>query len=244
MNTAVFLLAGRGSRLKRYTEVIPKCLVEVSGKPILHRMLELLLKKGIKRVILVVGYRWEEIFKSIGDNWQGMEIQYVNNIDWEKTNNIVSFYMAKDIIDEDFLLLEGDIVVAPNALDHFQVGRNQMAVSAFMPFMDGTVVTFDKSHMLVDRIYLKTDYSLIKRMDETYKTVNIYTIKHSDFINLVIPELKKIIDSGKVNSYYEQAFATLVNSGSMQFEAIDYSNLKWFEIDNEEDLEMAEKIFS
>lgn len=244
MNTAVFLLAGRGSRLNRYTEIIPKCLVEVSGKPILHRMLALLLMKGIKKVVLVVGYRWEDIYKSIGDNWHGINIQYVNNIDWEKTNNIVSFYMAKDLIDEDFLLIEGDIVVAPNALDHFQIGKNQMAVSAFMPFMDGTVVTFDKPLMMVDRIYLKPDYSQIKRMDETYKTVNIYSIKHSDFTKLVIPELKKIIDSGKVNSYYEQAFASLVNNGDMQFEAIDYSNLKWFEIDNEEDLEMAEKIFS
>lgn len=244
MKTAVFLLAGRGSRLNRYTEIIPKCLVEVSGKPILHRMLEILLEKGIKKVILVVGYRWEEIFKSIGDNWCGMDIKYINNIDWEKTNNIVSFYMTKDVIDEDFLLLEGDIVIASNALDQFCIGRNQMAVSAFKPFMDGTVITFDKSNKLVNRIYLKTDYSQIKSMDETYKTVNIYSIKHSDFKNLILPELKKIIDSGKVNSYYEQAFAYLVNNGTMQFDAIDYSNLKWFEIDNEEDLEMAENMFS
>jgi len=242
MKTAVFLLAGRGSRLNRYTEIIPKCLVEVSGKPILHRMLEILEKKGVKKIVLVVGYRWEEIYKSVGDNWNGMSIQYVNNVDWEKTNNIVSFYMAKDVLQEDFLLLEGDIVVAPNALDSFIAGKNQMAVSAFKPFMDGTVVTY-APNKVVDKIYLKSDFTPELDLERTYKTVNIYSLNNNDFHCHIVPELENIINSGRVNAYYEQAFAYLVNTGKIQFEAIDYSNLDWFEIDNEKDLEIAESIF-
>jgi len=242
MNTAVFLLAGRGGRLSRYTEIIPKCLVEVQGKPILHRMLELLKKKGIKQLIFVVGYKWEEIQKSVGFNWDGMEVHYVNNTDWEKTNNIVSFYMAKDLITEDFLLIEGDIVIAPYALDQFESGKNQMAVSAYEPFMDGTVVAMDKD-LNVERIYLKSDFNSSLKLDKLFKTVNIYSLKHTDFCNLIVPELKKIIDSGKVNAYYEQAFTFLANNGKMKFVGIDYSDLKWFEIDNEIDLKMAEEIF-
>ncbi|HDP55049.1 MAG TPA: hypothetical protein ENN24_05125 [Bacteroidetes bacterium] len=79
MNTAVFLLAGRGSRLNRYTEIIPKCLVEVSGRPILERMLDILLKIGVRKVILVVGYRYKDIYHFVGGNWKGIDIEYVNN---------------------------------------------------------------------------------------------------------------------------------------------------------------------
>ena len=243
MNTALFLLAGRGSRLNRYTEIIPKCLVEVTGKPILHRMLDKLVKTGVKKVIFVVGYRWEDIKNSIGDSWEGMEIQYINNTDWDKTNNIVSFYMAKDVIDDDFLLLEGDIVVDENALDSFVAGKNQMAVSAYKSFMDGTVVTVGENNA-IENVYLKSDIDDSLDIFSTYKTVNIYSINKNDFHNYIVPEFEKIIDSGKVNSYYEQAFALLVNNGQIKFDAIDYSNLKWYEVDNEKDLEEAEKLFS
>jgi len=243
MNTAIFLLAGRGSRLNRYTEIIPKCLVEVSGKTILHRMLEKLERIGVKKVIFVVGYKWKHIQKAIGENWNGIEVEYINNVDWEKTNNIVSFYMAKDSLKDDFLLLEGDIITAENALDSFIPGKNQMAVSAYKSFMDGTVVTIGENNK-IEKIYLKKDIDDSLNLESTYKTVNIYSININDFHRLIVPELEKIIESGKVNSYYEQAFAFLANNKIMNFDAIDYSNLKWYEVDNEEDLEEAERIFS
>lgn len=243
MNTAVFLLAGRGSRLNRYTEIIPKCLVEVCGVPILHRMLDKLVSLGIKKTIFVVGYKWDYIEKSIGNSWKGIEIEYVNNTDWDKTNNIVSFYMAKDLIKDDFLLLEGDIIIEDNALDYFIAGKNQMAVSQFKPFMDGTVVTVDNNN-IIDQIYLKKDISKSLNLSNTYKTVNIYSINKNDFHNYIVPELEKIIKHGEVNSYYEQAFAFLVNNKIIEFESVNYSDIKWYEVDNEKDLEIAESLFS
>lgn len=242
MKLAVFLLAGRGSRLDRYTEIIPKCLVEVSGVPILHRMLNTLLIRGVRKVVFVVGYRWEEIYSSVGNNWKDIEIQYINNHDWSKTNNIVSFYLAKDSINEDFLLIEGDIVIAHNALDGFLSGKNQMAISKYKPYLDGTVVTL-KNNRNVDHLYLKADINSDLNLNHTFKTVNIYNINYLDFRNLIIPAFESIINNGKVNSYYEQAFAYLLNSGKLEFEAIDYSNINWCEIDNEQDLKMAEIMF-
>lgn len=242
MNLAVFLLAGRGSRLNKYTEIIPKCMVEVSGKPILHRMLSILLRIGVKKVILVVGYRWEDIYESVGDNWNGIDIQYVNNHEWATTNNIVSFYMAKDLINEDFLLIEGDVIIAQEALDKFISGKNQMAVSEYKSHLDGTVVTLTKN-TLVDQMYMKSDIDSTLNLHETYKTVNIYSINNKDFHDLVVPVFERKIKNGKVNIYYEQAFADLLNSRKMEFEAIDYSNYKWYEVDNEEDLKKAEELF-
>jgi len=240
MRLAVFLLAGRGSRLGPYGDHLPKCLVEVSGIPILHRMLGNLKKQGLKKAIFVVGFLWEEIYKSVGDAWEGIEIEYVVNEDWEKTNNIVSLYRAKDHILEDFILLEGDIIVSTSALSLFSGAKNQIAVSSFKSYMDGTVVTI--ANKLVKKIYLKSDDRPVEP-GSLYKTVNIYCLEFKKFSFFVLPELKKIIDSGATNVYYEQAFANLVNSGNFDFIPVDFSRIEWAEVDNEEDLQRAERIF-
>ena len=241
MKLAVFLLAGRGSRLGPYGDHLPKCLIEVSGIPILHRMLGNLKKQGLKKAILVVGFLWKEIYKSIGDVWEGIEIEYVVNEDWEETNNIVSLYRAKNSILEDFLLLEGDIIVSESALGLFSGAKNQIAVSRFKPYMDGTVVTVDDR--LVKKIYLKSDPNRPSEPGRLYKTVNIYCLEFNKFSSLILPELKKIIDSGATSVYYEQAFANLVNSSNMDFIPVDFSGIDWAEVDNKDDLQRAERIF-
>lgn len=241
MQLAVFLLAGRGSRLGDHCAEIPKCLIEVNGEPILHRMLDQLDKKKIKRAVLVVGYLWEEIKQSVGEKWKGLDIEYVVNEDWESTNNIVSLYRAKDHIKESFYLIEGDIVVDEGAFDLFSGDENQMVVSRFQPFMDGTVVTISGKE--VDTIFLKTSPGRPSNTDRLYKTVNIYALKSHDFQSVILEELARIIESGETNVYYEQAFANLVNAGLLRFAVVDFSTLRWAEVDNIEDLRLAEQLF-
>lgn len=242
MQSAVFLLAGRGSRLGDHCAELPKCLIEVNGKPILHRMLDQLDKKRVKRAVLVVGYLWQEIRQSVGEKWKRIDIDYVVNEDWESTNNIVSLYRAKDRITEGFYLIEGDIVVDEEGLDLFSEDGNQMAVSRFQPFMDGTVVTRKGDN--VDRIFLKASSGRPENPDVLYKTVNIYTLDYRDFQTTILDELARIIESGDTNVYYEQAFANLVNAGLIRFAIVDFSALRWAEVDNIEDLRLAEQLFS
>lgn len=241
MKLAVFLLAGRGSRLGDHCAEIPKCLIEVNGKPILHQMLDNLHEKQVEKAVLVVGYLWGEIEKSVGHKWKGMNIEYVINEDWESTNNIVSLYRAKDYIDEGFYLIEGDIIIENGALNLFSGNKNQMAVSRFQTFMDGTVITQENS--IVKRIYLKSVPDRPNDLDILFKTVNIYTLSYSDFQMSILDELERIIESGATNVYYEQAFANLVNTGVIQFGVVDFSEIKWAEVDNIEDLRMAEELF-
>jgi len=241
MQLAVFLLAGRGSRLGEHCVEMPKCLITVNGEPILHRMLDQLDEKKVKRAVLVVGYLWEEIKKSVGEKWKGIDIEYVVNEDWESTNNIVSLYRAKHHIKEGFYLIEGDIVVGDGGLDLFSGNENQMAVSRFLPFMDGTVVTIGNNG--VEKIYLKTTAGRPANPGLLYKTVNIYTLTHHDFQSIILDELARIIESGETNVYYEQAFANLVNSGEIRFKVVDFSEIKWAEVDNIDDLHFAEQLF-
>ena len=151
---AVVLLAGAGSRLGVYTERVPKCMVEVAGEPLLLRLLNQLDKLNTEEAILVVGFKADIIKDAVGNSYGNLAITYVENEEWETTNNVVSLALATDFLKQDFLLLEGDLFFADGMLDGL-LGHNRMAVDSFRYGMDGTVVT-TASDNLVEKFYLKT----------------------------------------------------------------------------------------
>jgi len=218
IETAIMLLAGRGSRLEELTDNKPKCLVQVNNTPILHRMLDELSYLDIKKVILVVGYLHEQIFDYVGHKWKGMHIEYILNKDWHKTNNVVSLYMGLEKIETNFLLLEGDIIVSKEALKAFN-DLNLLALDKFRDYMDGTVVKLDENKR-VEKFYLKSTPGRPDDLTGLYKTVNIYSFDKN-----------------------ELAFAQAVNFGEISLKAVDFHNLKWAEIDDQKDLQYAEKLF-
>jgi choline kinase len=240
--TALLLLAGRGSRLQEFTQETPKCLVQVNGKTILERMLANLEAYGIAKVIMVVGYQREKIINAVNGKRPNLDIQFVVNSEWDKTNNIVSLYMAKDYLNEDFLLIEGDIVAEQESLFLLDA-PNLMALDHFQDFMDGTVVSLTEDNE-VARFYLKSSPDRPEDLSGLYKTVNIYSLANQDFRWSILPRLDRLIANNETQTYYERAFAEAVNSGEVLFQGVDYSGLQWAEIDDPKDLHYAEKLFA
>ena len=75
---AVYLVAGRGSRLGNMTEETPKCLIPINKEPLLTRSLRQISELGVKKVILVVGYKSDVIENEYGSIFNGMEIRYIS----------------------------------------------------------------------------------------------------------------------------------------------------------------------
>lgn len=242
IETAILLLAGRGSRLEELTNDKPKCLVEVNTIPILHRILDELSHLNIKKIILVVGYLHQQIYDYVGEKWKDMQVEYILNEDWDKTNNVVSLYMGLENIETNFLLLEGDIVVSEKALKNFN-DVNLLALDKFRDYMDGTVVRLDNKNR-VEKFYLKSTPGRPDDLSGYYKTVNIYSFDKNDFFAYIKPRLKQLIESKQVDAYYELAFAQAVDSGEITLKAVDFHQLKWAEIDDQKDLQYAEKLFN
>ena len=85
-----------GKRLGEYTQDNTKCMLEVNGVRLIDRALKTLHEVGVSRVILVVGYKGQNVKDYVGTEYKGTSIVYVDNPVYDKTNNIYSLYLAKD----------------------------------------------------------------------------------------------------------------------------------------------------
>jgi UDP-N-acetylglucosamine diphosphorylase / glucose-1-phosphate thymidylyltransferase / UDP-N-acetylgalactosamine diphosphorylase / glucosamine-1-phosphate N-acetyltransferase / galactosamine-1-phosphate N-acetyltransferase len=108
---AVVLAAGRGTRMRELTRSMPKPMVEVSGKPVLSYILEGLRDAGVRKILIVIGYRKEVVMDYFGDgSGLGVEIIYAEQVRQDGTGKVVE--LAKDFCGADpFILSYGDILV-------------------------------------------------------------------------------------------------------------------------------------
>jgi len=104
--------AGEGTRMRPLTETQPKGLIEVAGKNLLTHVFETLVELDVSELIVIVGYRGEQIRKHYGDSFEGIPITYVTQ--HSRDGLADALLCAGPHIDGDFLLLNGDNVVRAN----------------------------------------------------------------------------------------------------------------------------------
>jgi glucose-1-phosphate thymidylyltransferase len=118
MKQAVVLAAGEGNRLRPFTVNKPKAMLAVAGKPILQYVIESLAQNGIRDIVLVVGYRREQIFDYMGSGERfNVDINYVNQERQLGTAN--ALMQAKAAVDKEFLVLPGDKLIDAGTISAF-----------------------------------------------------------------------------------------------------------------------------
>ena len=237
ITTALLLAAGTGSRLYPLTRNSPKCLTLVNEKSILERLVIGLKQQGFKRLVIVTGYQENCIREFLGIETEDMDIEYIFSPLYKTTNNIYSLWMAREIINEPFMLIESDLVFDESLLDDMCY-PNRIAVAHMQAWMKGTTVTVDQTQF-VKKFQKGTTQSYD---DIRYKTVNIYSFSLSSWY-AIVERLDQYISVGRVNNYYETVFAEMVADGSLYFQTVFFDNKSWYEIDTIADLAEAEKLF-
>jgi choline kinase len=236
VTTALLLAAGTGSRLRPLTLDAPKCLTEVGGKPILGSLVENLRSQGIKRLVVVTGYLDHCIQEFLLKKASGMQVDYVFNPLYQTTNNIYSLWLAREVLQEPFVLIESDLIFEKNMLKEMLV-PDRIAVSNILPWMNGTTVDLNPQAG-VNAFHVNNDAHNERR----YKTVNIYSLSLHSW-QKVIMRLDSYITADRVGEYYEAVFADMVADGTLQFNAVFFDKDRWYEVDNIQDLAQAEKLF-
>ena len=242
---AIILAAGMGRRLGELTNGNTKCMLEVNGVRLIHRVLDSIHETGIRRVVLVVGYKAENVKELIGDKYKDMEIIYVDNEVYNKTNNIYSLFLAREYLTaDDTILLESDLIFEGCLLNKLieHPYPNLALVDKYESWMDGTVVTLDSDNNIVE--FLAKDKFKYSDISSYYKTVNIYKFSREFSQTHYVPFLEAYCHALGNNEYYEQVLKVITMLDDSPLKALPLSGEKWYEIDDIQDLDIASSIFA
>ena len=240
----LILAAGMGKRLKELTQDNTKCMVKVNGVRLIDRVLSQLAKLGLKRTVIVTGYEGAKLRKHVGRKWDGMRIDYIDNPIYDKTNNIYSLALAADeLVRDDTLLLESDLIFADTIFEKMlsDPHPNLVCVDAYKAWMDGTCVTIGEDN-LIRRFVPKKDFRY-EDICTYYKTVNIYKFSKEFSRENYVPFLKAYTKALGDNEYYEQVLRVIALLDKPLMHALPLSGDKWYEIDDIQDLDIAESMF-
>lgn len=234
-----------GRRLGKLTADDTKCMVRLGGVPIIDRMISQIISNGINKITLVVGYKADHLIEHLSGRFPDAEIGFIQNTIYDKTNNIYSLSLAKDLlIEDDTILLESDLVFEDGILKKILDNDypDLALVDKYESWMDGTMVKLGEDNTIVNFISKKAfDFG---EADKYYKTVNIYKFSKSFSRGKYVPFLEAYCKSLGNNEYYEQVLKVIALLDNPQLKALMLDGEKWYEIDDIQDLDIAEALFA
>ena len=212
VTTAVIMAAGLGSRFGKMTETMPKGFIEVGGQSMVIRSIETLIACGIKRLIIGTGYK-KEAYEALKEQYP--QIECVFSPRYAETNSMYTLWNCREAIgDDDFILLESDIIYSKNAITELQENEHPdiMLITPVTKFQDQYYVEYDENG----------------------------TKLSSAFYHQLCAEYEKIVtDKPKLGYEYQLLWMSQHISPVYVLNAHD---VKWYEIDDEEDLKYAQSI--
>ena len=247
---AVMLAAGMGKRLGKYTKGNTKCMLNIHDKTLIERAIEALYNSGIRNFTIVVGYKGENLKKYLLEECQNsivkqMNLSFIDNDIYDKTNNIYSLYLAKDVlVKDDTILLESDLIYDYDLIKRLveNAEPNLVSVAKYEQWMDGTVIKIGENGNIIEFVE-KKDFSFLE-IDKYYKTVNVYKFSKDFSKQQFVPFLEAYIKAYGQNEYYELVLKIITHLSRSRLKALDVSNINWYEIDDAQDLDIASCIFS
>ena len=241
---AIILAAGMGRRLGELTRYDTKCMIEVNGIRIIDRLLANLAVARLSRIVLVIGFQGDKLRAYLGNEYCGIPIYYLENPYYAHTNNIYSLFLARHhLASDDTLLLESDIVFEKRILERVleEPYPNVAVVDRYKSWMDGTMVTVDEKQFIVDFVSKHT-FSY-EKTSTYFKTVNIYRFSKEFSVGKYVPFLEAYCKCFDNSAYYEQILAVLSLLDKAGLKALPLEGEKWYEIDDMQDLDIAETLF-
>lgn len=224
---ALILNSGLGSRMGVLTSEHPKCMTEISTKEtILSRQLKMIADAGIEEVVMTTGYYDGVLVKYCQSLELPLHFTFVNNPIYDKTNYIYSIYCAKDYLDDDIILMHGDLVFENEVFDRVVSSRvSCMTVSSTLPLPEK-----DFKAQIVNGMVMKVGVDIF---NEAMEAQALYKLMKDDW-KVWLDKIVEFCEADNRKVYAENALNEL--NGAANIHALDVENLLCAEIDNPEDL--------
>lgn len=224
---ALILNSGLGSRMGVLTSEHPKCMTEVSAtETILSRQLTQLSDAGIEEAVITTGYYDSVLVNYCNHLSLPIRITFVKNPVYDKTNYIYSIYCAREYLDDDIILMHGDLVFENEVLDRLMASETScMTVSSTLPLPEK-----DFKANVVNGCVMKVGVDIF---NEAMEAQALYKLNRNDW-KLWLDKIAEFCENGNTKVYAENALNEL--NGAANIHALDVQNLLCAEIDNPEDL--------
>lgn len=232
VKTAVIMAAGLGSRFGKMTESMPKGFIEVGGTAMVVRSVETLIACGITRIIIGTGYK-KEAYEQLADIYPQIECVYSEK--YASTNSMYTLYNCREAIgNEDILLLESDIVYSRNAITELMECPHPdvMLITPVTKFQDQYYVEHDSTGRLTN---CSTDKTEVNAAGEL---VGIHKLSAEFFSRMCRDYAAVVAEKPKMGYEYE---LLSMSQNVMPVYVLNAKDVKWYEIDDESDLEYAEQ---
>ena len=224
---ALILNSGMGTRMGVLTSEHPKCMTEISAhETILSRQLKMLADEGITEIVITTG-----LFDSVLVNYcQNLDLPlhytFVRNPEYQDTNYIYSIYCAREYLDDDILLMHGDLVFENEVLEKvLSSGVSCMTVSSTLPLPEKDFKAVVKGGII---------YQVgIEFFNDAMEVQPLYYLQRQDWRKW-LDRITAFCEGGNRKVYAENALNEL--NGGAGIHALDVQNLLCAEIDNPEDL--------
>jgi histidinol-phosphate/aromatic aminotransferase/cobyric acid decarboxylase-like protein/CTP:molybdopterin cytidylyltransferase MocA len=242
---ALILAAGYGNRMRPLTDSTHKTLLRVGGQTLIGRIVDSLRAHAITDIVVVTGHLADDLESALIAAYPDLSFTFVRNLRYRETNNIYSLALAFESIDldDDILLIESDLVYEPAVLARIVESRhpNVALVDRFRSGMDGTVVTV--GDQLIRSIIPPHLQGPSFDFSDKFKTLNIYKFSRqfsASVFKQLLSYYTKAIDD---NCYYELILGILIYVGQAQIHAEILDGERWAELDDPNDLRVAEFVF-
>lgn len=225
---AIILAAGVGSRLQALSGGKPKCLVEIGGRPLILHQIEALADHGIGPVLVVAGYKAEEVRSVVGDR-----AEFIVNDRYQETNSLYSLWLAREHVDGPFILLNCDLFFSPEILERLlDAPANSLAYDSTSSRGREQTKIAVKEGRLVD---IGKDVPPGSARGESLGTLKF----DAQGAKAMFDAADRLIREGNERAWVIEA--TRAASTQVDIHAINVAGLAWTEIDFPYDLDVARR---
>ena len=243
---AIILAAGQGTRLKKYTQDLPKGMLEFEGKTIIQRQIEQYRRCGIEDIIVVRGFAGEKI------SYAG--VKYYTNADFANTNMVESLLAARAEFDDDVILSYSDILFDESMLRTIMEAQGDFLVAVDQDWQEYWrarygQVDFDTESLTIDERGCITSLGLenppLEEIDARYVGLLKFSRRGLSVIERVMERAHALGEnepwqqSGKPvrKAYMTDLLQALIEEKEM-VKAVPFHH-GWIEFDTNEDYETA-----
>lgn len=220
--TAVILAAGMGTRLRSIIQTSPKGLLKLEGREIIKRSLQKLRDQGVSRLILVTGYESKQYEAALADEFP--EVEFLCNHEFDRTGSMHSLWLTREVIKEDFLLLESDLIYETRGL--------QMILDSNLK----DLILLSGQTNSGDEVYVYEDQGKINYISKTFDKNRILAGELVGISRISLEffqQLCSFYSGSKERSqedHYENCISTLSTKRNIPYLKIE--DLVWSEIDD------------